>query len=279
MRKDKKMNTETKDAMEALGVKQPGAQENGSTDNGGIDYKARCAKLEHELEIVRVEEGRVSKLNEELKARDARIAELEKERAIGSLPENLKEVPTELKETALLLSKGIVDKAVQRQNERIAELERQQREAQENREKRQQELMEDFFAKLNADYPAFMKGIKAGGAFSAAWNEYQENNSESINAAVNSCNVNKMVYHIKRFCEENDVDPSGGRDPNATPDPRAMGGGAPNSEPGTKKTYTAAEYQELTEKARRLREEYRFDEYRKLARELDDAWSEGRVKS
>ena len=35
----------------------------------------------------------------------------------------------------------------------------------------------------------------------------------------------------------------------------------------------------LQEKAHRLREEYRFDEYRKLSRELEDAWSEGRVKT
>jgi len=266
--------------MEALGVK-PGAKVGGGgAGNGEIDYKAECERLKHELEVTRIEEGRVSKLDAELKAKEARIAELEKAAALGSLPEELREgVPDQMKEAAILLSKGIVDKAVQQQNERIAELERQQREAQEQSQHRQQEMVDAFLAKLNSDYPAFMKGIRAGGAFNAAWLEYQENNAESINAAVNSCNVKKMEYHIKTFCEKYDVDPSGGRDPNATPDPRALGGGAPRQEPGTKKIYTPEEYQTLTEKARRLRDEYRFDEYRKLSRELDEAWTEGRVKS
>lgn len=269
--------------MEALGVK-PGAKVGGGeAGSGGIDYKAECERLKHELEVTRIEEGRVSKLDAELKAKDARIAELEKTVALGSLPEKLKDVPDEMKETAMLLSKGVVDKAMQQQNARIAELEerqqRAQREAQEQRQNQQQEMVAAFLAKLNSDYPAFMQGIKAGGAFNAAWTQYQENNAESISAAVNSCNVKKMAYHIKTFCEQNDVDPSGGRDPNATPDPRALGGGAPRQEPNAKKTYTPEEYQTLTEKARRLREEYRFEEYKKLSQELDDAWSEGRVKT
>lgn len=281
MRKAKTMNAETKDAMKALGL-QPGGE--GTPPNGGEpDYKALYEKAQHDLDVAKVEQGRVRKLNEELQAKNARIAELEKGAALGALPENLKEgVPDEMKEAALLLSKGVVDKAMAGQEERLAMLERQQKEEAERRRadeaRAQSERIDAFMSSLKQAFPDFMKGLATDAAFKAAWEEYQVNNAESISAGFAACDFKKMSYHIKRFCESTDFDPSGGRGEIAAPDPRSLGGGVPRTEAGGQKTYTLQEYNSLQEKARRLREEYRFDEYRKLSRELEDAWSEGRVK-
>ena len=268
------MNTETKDAMKALGINPGGG---GTTTQGGEpDYKALYEKAQHDLDVAKVEQGRVKKLNEELQAKNARIAELEKGATLGALPENLKEsVPNEMQEAALLLSKGVVDKAMAGQNERLAMLERQQKE---EAERRQSERTDAFMSQLMQAFPDFMKGIAAGGDFKAAWDEYQVNNAESLAAGFAECNFAKVSYHIKRFCESSDFDPSGGRGEIAAPDPRSLAGGAPRQDGGGKKTYTMQEYNALQEKARRYREEYRFDDYHKLSRELEDAWSEGRVK-
>ena len=68
------MNAETKDAMKVLGL-QPGGE--GTPPNGGEpDYKALYEKAQHDLDVAKVEQGRVRKLNEELQAKNARIAEL-----------------------------------------------------------------------------------------------------------------------------------------------------------------------------------------------------------
>ena len=277
------MNTETKDAMKALGINPGGAGTPPPAGGGEPDYKALYEKTQHELDVAKVEQGRVRKLNEELQAKNARIAELEKGAALGALPENLKDgVPDEMKEAALLLSKGVVDKAMAGQEERLAMLERQQKEEAERRraedERRQSERLDAFMAQLAQKFPDFMKGIAAGGAFKAAWDEYQVNNAESLTAGFAACDLATVSYHIKRFCETTDFDPSGGRGEIAAPDPRSLGGGVPRTEAGGQKTYTMQEYENLTQKARQLRAEYRFDEYRKLSRELEDAWSEGRVK-
>ena len=271
------MNTETKDAMKALGI-NPGG-EGAAAGGEEPDYKALYEKAQHDLDVAKVEQGRVRKLNEELQAKNARIAELEKGAALGELPDNLKDgVPDEMKEAAFLLSQRAMQKTqaeMDAQKERLAMLERQQRE---DEERRQLERADAFTSQLMQSFPDFMKNISAGGAFKAAWDEYQVNNAESISAAFKACDFKKMAYHVKRFCESNDFDPSGGRGETAAPDPRSLSGGAPRQDEGGKKTYTMQEYENLTQKARQLRAEYRFDEYRKLSRELDDAWSEGRVK-
>ncbi len=282
MRTTKTMKAETKDAMKALGLNQPGG-EGTKTTGEEPDYKALYEKAQHELDVVKVEQGRVRKLNEELQAKNVRIAELEKGAALGALPDELKEtVPEAMKEAALLLSKGVVDKAMHEQeealaaqNRRLAEIERRQ---QEEAARGQSDRIDAFMSELTQAFPDFMKGLAAGGTFKAAWDEYQVNNAESLSAGFAACDFRKVSYHIKRFCESTDFDPSGGRGDIAAPDPCSLGGGVPRHDAGGSKTYTMQEYNSLQEKARRLREEYRFDEYRKLSRELEDAWSEGRVK-
>jgi len=270
------MNEETKDAMEALGVK-PGEKDAGGVAGAEVDYKAKYEEAMRKLESARVEEGRVRKLDAELKVAKSRVAELEKGAALGSLPDNIKEaVPDEMKEAALLLSQGVVDKAMAGQMERLEQLERQRRE---DMKRHELERAQDFVARLNAKFPDFLKGIKADGALRKAWDAYQVYNAESIKSAVNTCDFERMSYHVQNFYNAHGIDPSGGRGEVTAPDPRTLGGGDTRQPAGdSKKQYTEAEYQALTEKARRLREEYRFDEYRKLSRELEDAWTEGRVK-
>ena len=269
------MQQETKNAMEALGMNA--GSEGGKTDPGGgeIDWKAKFEETQRQLASARVEEGRVKKLDGELKAAQQRIAELEKKSVLDTLPESLSDAPELEKELSMHVAKGVFAKEI---TERDARMARMEKEIEEDKARRQAEMSQSFVARINRDFPGFASGLKEGGALKTAWDEYQTFNAASIKEAFATLNYDVLAYHIKRFYEAHGVDPSGGRGVDTPPDPRSTGGGAPRQTAGNAKTYTMQEYETLQQKAHSLRDEYRFDEYRKLARELEEAWTEGRVK-
>lgn len=273
MRKDETMNEEMKNAMEALGVDAVGAPAN-PADDGEIDWKAKYEEAQRQLASARVDAGRVRKLDGELKVAQSKIAELEKATALGSLPAELQDVPDSVKETALLLSQ----KAVEGVSGRMEQLEKS---VEEEKAKRLAQMSNVFVARINQNFPWFAKGLKEGGALKAAWDQYQVPNAASINEAFATLNYDVLAYHINRFCETYGVDPSGGRDLNAAPDPRTMGGGV-GAQPtvGGKKTYTPDEWESEFDD---LQNQYEGGvigpkDYEAKRQILLDAYKEGRVK-
>lgn len=274
------MDQETKDTMEALGISAGGARtDTTNPSDDGIDYKAKYEEMVQKYAAAQVEQGRVKKLNAELKATQSRLAELEKQKTLGELPEELQDVPDTVKETALLLSQRAADRVAAGMDQRMAHLEKS---LMEDKSRRAAELANEFVARINQEFPEFAKGLKEGGAFKAAWDEYQRSNGASIREAFGSLNFNMLSYHINRFYSEHDVDPSGGRDPNAAPDPRSMGGGAGASQPiGGKKTYTADQWEKEYDS---LLDQYERgvigpNDFQTKRQILTDAYKEGRVKS
>lgn len=271
------MNSETKDTMEALGIKTDDAGAKNPTD-GGVDYKAKYEAAMQELASAKVEQGRVKRLDGDLKAAKSRIAELERQTAIGELPEELSDVPTSIKETALHLSQHVAQKAVADIDGRMARLEQS---VEEGKRVQMARLSEDFVAQLNQKFPEFVKGLKDGGAFKSAWDEYQLYNKASIEDAFSRLDINALSYHIERFYESHGVDPSGGRDPNAAPDPRGASGGAgaqPNF--GTKKVYTPEKWEGEFDDLQTQYERGAIgaNEYAARRQDLLNAYKEGRVK-
>lgn len=273
------MTEEVKSAMETLGAAASGGNPSKVTIPGEVDWKARCEEAERKLASAQVEQGRVKKLDADLKERDARIAELEKKVALGELPDNLKEVPTEIKETARIMSEGAAQRAVAGVDARLAQLEKDR---QADKAARIEQLASDFVMNVNAKYPGFLAGIKEGGNLKAAWDEYQRYNAASVVDAFNRLDANTFMYHIQRFYESNGVDPSGGRDPNAAPDPRAMGGGAgARPQIGQKKIYTPEEWEREYDSLQNDYEDGRISpkDYAAKRDMLVNAHKEGRVKA
>ena len=103
--------------------------------------------------------------------------------------------------------------------------------------------------------------------------------SETMKVQMFSFDYDATKYHIDRFYSEYGIsNPSGGQGGAAAPEPRTIGGGVNPGAGEQKKTYTYAEYNELRKKAHALRDAYDFEKDRALAKELDDAITEGRVK-
>lgn len=274
------MTEEVKNAMKTLGAAASGGDSSKvEVPDGGVDWKARCEEAERKLASAQVEQGRVKKLDTELKERDAKIADLERKVALGELPDNLKEVPDDIKETARIMSEGAAQRAVAGVDKRIAQLE-QDRQA--DKAARLEQLASEFVQSVNAKFPGFLAGIKEGGNLKAAWDEYQRYNAASVVDAFNRLDAATFMYHIQRFYESNGVDPSGGRDPNAAPDPRAMGGGA-GARPqfGQKKIYTPEEWEREYDS---LQDNYEAGlispkDYAAKRDTLVNAHKEGRVKA
>lgn len=277
MGKDRSMNEETKEVMEALGVDAGGA---GDQQGATPDYKALYEEVKRELASAKVDQGRVRKLDAELKSAQAKVAELEKSAAIENLPENVKEaLPPESLESSLMLAKSVFDRGISERDQRLSEIEKS---VAEERQRRTAMLSGEFVSKINASFPGFTKGLKEGGAFKSAWDAYQTHNGASIREAFATLNYDTLAYHIKRFYETSEVDPSGGRDTNAAPDPRRMGGGtSAGTQFGTRKTYTPdqweREYDDLQDQYDRgVIGPKDYESRRKI---LTDAYKEGRVKA
>lgn len=281
---------ELEKAMSAIGGEQPagggeGGGDGGGAGNGGeVDYKARCAELEKQLQSAHVEGGRVKKLDGELKEARARIAELEqnaaREAALGELPEELKDVPDDIKNTSLAIAQGLVKKAMAGSEKRMKELEERVNNS-ENRRSQQTSL--EFAQKVNAKYPGFFEAVTNGGDKKEAWDQYQIHNLATIQTAIRNCDFETLSYHIGQFYKSIDqLPPSGGQDGSAAPDPRAMGGGANTQTVGIQpgKTYSVQEWCQIRDEAQAKFQSQKisYKDYAAICDELTKAHREGRVK-
>lgn len=246
------------------------------------DWKSKFEEAQRQLNSARVEEGRVRKLNEEKKALEKRIAELEKGRQAAEIVAGMSEeergdVPEEYV--------GVAAKAALNASEKVAarvtdELERLRKEREEEREEAQKRMSRQFLAQVEAKFPKFLADIGAGGDKKRAWDAFMENNSESVLKAFNSCNLDGLVYHVNRFYrDELGVRPPEGEGAGSpAPDPITSHGGNLNlnpEDPGKK--WTKDEYEALEKKALSLRASGNFKEYRRIVQELDNILSENRL--
>ena len=246
------------------------------------DWKSKYEEMKRQFDSARVEEGRVRKLNEEKKALEKRIAELEKGRQAADLVAGLTEeergdVPDDYVDVAAKVASEASGKVAARME---GELERLHREREEERVEAQKRMSRQFLAQVEAKYPKFLADIGEGGDKKRAWDTFMENNSESVLKAFNSCNLDGLVYHVNRFYrEELGVRPPEGDGVAATaPDPITSQGGNlnVNSEDPNKK-WTKEEYDALEKKALNLRASGNFKEYRRIVQELDNILAEGRL--
>ncbi len=277
------MNEETKKAVEALSGGSAGTKSTEGTDPK-VDYKAECEKLQKQLQGERVETGRLKKANEENAALRKRLEELEArmgaEEAYDALPDRLKEeLPDDYKQGAAALAKHMVDKA---NAERDAKLKEMEERLAQDEERRRVEAMGNFIERIKATYPGFTKSVSEGGDKQEAWIKYQQNNAESINAALADGNFKKLSYHIERFYSSLGLDvPSGNRDETAAPEPRAIGGGdVAHLKSGTGKTYTVEEWKRTMDEAQTKHQSGQLSskDYSAICAELTKAYQEGRVK-
>jgi len=279
---------ELKEAMSAIGGENPaggeGGGEVGSGKVGEVDYKARCAELEQQLRSAHVEGGRVKKLDGELKAAQARIAELEernaREAALGELPEELRDVPDDIKNTSLAIAQGLVQKAMAGSERRMKELEER---VNHGETLRSQQTAADFVQKVNEKFPGFLGAIAKGGDKNEAWSKYQLHNLATIQTAIRNCDFDTLSYHIGQFYRFIDqVPPSGNQDGSAAPDPRSTGGGANTQsgivQPG--KTYSIQEWCKIRDEAQSKFQSQKisYKDYAAICDELTKAHREGRVK-
>lgn len=268
----------TMNAMEELGSVLGGTKS--TPDNGGDASAARIAELERQLQQERVESGRLRKANEQLAQLQAENAQLRASQRgdgsaiINNLPKDVVEpVPDDIKRMTGAAIEAAVSDAISKERERYeAELAK-------IREEGAQSSRTSFARQINTAYPSFFADTREGGKLYAQWCEYMERNGDSIGRSLGSFDFEGTKYHIDRFYSEYGIsNPSGGQGGAAAPDPRSIGGGVNPGAGEQKKTYTNAEYQELRKKAHEYRDAYEFEKYRTLAKELDDAITEGRVK-
>lgn len=277
---------ELEKAMSVIGGEQPAGGEGGKTGgagNGDVDYKARCAELERQLQSAHVEGGRVKKLDGELKAARERIAELEqqtaREEALKELPDDLKDVPDDFKNTSLAIAQGLVNKAMAGNERRMKELEER---VHQDEARRSQQTAAEFVRKVNEKFPDFLNSVGDGGDKHESWVQYQVHNAATIQAAIRGCDFETLSYHIGQFYKFiEQVPPSGNQDGSAAPDPRATGGGA-NPQGGIQpgKTYSIQEWCRIRDEAQTKfqNQQISYKDYAAICDELTKAHREGRVK-
>ena len=271
------MNSEKKDILGAIGG-------NAADKNGVVepDYKALYEEAQKELQTNKVEDGRLRKVNEELAAARKELDELRRskrtEDAIGALPEDLQDMPDDIKRGAAIIAEKAVETAVggamAETNDRLARLEKEREESRASAERIRKD---EFERRLSYTYYDFLKGISDGGDKREAWMKYRRFNEASIQSAIASCDYDTLEYHIKNFYREIDVPVPTAGQAYIAPEPRPFSGGAPAIPHGGGKTYTLDEYVALQEKCEKLFYENKAA-YSELRDELEKAMAEGRVK-
>lgn len=234
------------------------------------DWKAKYEELSKQFNGVRVEEGRVKKLDEELKAAQAKIAEYESRSEeldlINSIPE---ETRSEIPDEVLSASAKIAASAMKGLKSEIDEERRYRTEASKRA----------FFERIEREAPGFLTGISEGGDKKPAWDNYLRHNRESVSYAIQNGDYDSMAYHIQNFyrSELGIPVPSGGMGGSAVPDPRSSvgGGGAQYSANG--KTYSYEEWSNLPDRAEMARDKGDIAECKRLYSEYEKAPAEKRV--
>lgn len=245
------------------------------------DWKSKYEEAQRQLNSAKVEEGRVRKLNEEKKALEKRLAELERgsqarEIAAAVSDEDRGDIPEEY----VGLAAKVAAEATARVSKSMSgEIERIRKEREDEQQAMQKRVSEQFLTQVDARYPKFLKDIGVGGDKEEAWKSFMENNSESVSKAYNSCNLKGMIYHLDRFYREIGVrPPEGGRVGASAPDPvMTTGSGLGLNSDDPNKKWTKEEYDALEKKAYALRASGDFKGYTKMVQEMDNILAEGRL--
>lgn len=266
------MNEEIKKAMGALA----GGGNPTGTPGGGdaTDWKAKYEEMERKFQSAQVEQGRVKKLDEKVKALEAENAKLSSTRRAQSVIDGL---PPEVKEgftdDSLRAQALIAQRAVEAANaERDAEIERIRAE-QAERDRRNAEAAEAAFAQqIEQSYPGFLRSaVLDGGDKHAAWLEFVEYYGPSINAAYYARDFKRLSWFIEKFYNEKlEIPPPSGGSGAAAPDPSATGGGKTVTH-AHGKSYTDEEISALFDKKEAARDRGDWAEVKRLTDEINRA--------
>ena len=241
------------------------------------DSERRIAELERELQNARVEQGRVKKLSEELKARDEELAKL---RASRQNEDILSALSAEERESVSPEVLGVLTKAVGKVQSDYERRFREQEALRSQAEAGRREADTEAFARaVDARFPGFFSSVGQGGANEAAWKTFMRFNGPSVNTAYANCDMESIAHFVESFYRNHlGTDVPSGKGGSAAPEPSNQGGGNRPELGGGNRVYTNEEYAALDERCMKLRREGKIQEYRKLRDELDTILSEGRVK-
>ena len=272
------MNEEMTKAMDALAGRGAAT---GISGGDATDWKAKFEEAQRELASAKVEQGRVRKLDEQVKALQAENAKLSSSRraqsVIDGLPPEVKEGFTDdsLKAQALIAQRA-VEAANAERDAQIAQMKAEQAE----RDRRNAQAAEAAFAQMiEQKFPGFLRSaVYEGGDKHGAWTEFVEDFGPSINAAVRAQDFAKLSRFIEMFYNQKlEIPPPSGGSGAAAPDPSATGGGTSVLvKPG--KTYTWDEIDKLYDEIEVLRSKGDKDGMKRLSDEIEKAQREGRVK-
>lgn len=231
-----------------------------------VDWRKRCEELEKQLNSTRVEEGRVKKLAEELKARDEELAKLRAKNEEDNLLDNLsqeerEEIPAEfLNATSKLIRSGL-DKVRSQYDQRLKDYE----------SRMSSNAQEDMLRRIDAQYPKFRQDVGAGGDKQEAWSVYRRYNQASIAEAINTGDYDTLSYHIKKFY----TDHLGVSDPTegfgaAASEPSHVSA-ATRGQPTNGNKYTIEELDALYEEVEKARDNNDYAEVRRLSEMIKKA--------
>lgn len=272
------MNEEITKAMDALAGRGAAT---GTPGGDATDWKAKFEEAQRELASAKVEQGRVKKLDEQVKALQAENAKLSSSRRVQSviddLPPEVKEGFTDdsLKAQALIAQRA-VEAANAERDAQIAQMKAEQAE----RDRRNAQAAEAAFAQMiEQKFPGFLRtAVSDGGDKHGAWVEFVGYYGPSINAAYNARNFDKLSWFIEKFYNEHlGLPPPSGGTGAAAPDPSATGGGTPVVVKSGK-TYTWDEIDKLYDEIEVLRAKGDKEGMKRLSDEVERAQREGRVK-
>jgi len=269
------MNEEMEEAMNALsGNGAAGGDAGGDT----TDWKAKYEEAQRQLNSARVDEGRVKKLSEKIKALEGQLADATalkraKEEVANMGEDQRGEVPEDYLVGAGVLAQKMAAKAIAAQkaefDQRMAE--RDQREAAAARQ--------NFAQKIGNEFPGFFRdAVLEGGDKHAAWQKYLRFNAASVTTAFNACDFDTLSWHIRNFYNtEVGIPPPSGGTGAAAPDPSPTGGGT-SVAVKSGKVYTWDEIDKLYDEIEVLRSRGDREGMKRLSDEVEMAQREGRVK-
>lgn len=269
------MNEEMEKAMNAL---SGSGAAGGDAGSDATDWKAKYEEAQRQLNSARVDEGRVKKLSEKVKALEGQLADATalkraKEEVANMGEDQRGEVPEDYLVGAGVLAQKMAAEAIAAQkaefDQRMAE--REQREAAAARQ--------NFAQKIGNEFPGFFRdAVLEGGDKHAAWQKYLRFNAASVTTAFNACDFDTLSWHIRNFYNtEVGIPPPSGGTGAAAPDPSPTGGGTSVAvKPG--KVYTWDEIDKLYDEIEVLRSRGDREGMKRLSDEVEKAQREGRVK-
>lgn len=230
-----------------------------------MDPEARIAQLEKELNDERVERGRNKKLSEEISALKEKLSRYESEEARRDASneltdEQLNGLPREYAD----LAATVAQKVNASSRDSVDDIRQQLDTIKRDR----------FYSEIERANDGLFEAIGEGGDKKAAWDDYVSANEETYNAIIGSGNVDRFNRFVRGFYSDLGVPPS--RNGYAV-DPFSVGADSVPSPVNNGKKYSAAEISAMENRAMELRRSGKYDEYRKLRDEIDDAISAGRI--